>query len=876
MIIMIRKYLYILCNLFILFYFAIPAQSARKYKITFIQSYEEQNYWNSELLKGFNDGLKEQGLEADIHTEYLNSWFWEKDSEEFIMRRILQRANKWQSDIIATFGDEATYSLMACNSPVAHKIPTIYSSVKYPNYPLLAHYPNISGKQESQDFITLMNISKKIFPKRKTFIVTSENGALGNAAFSKFIRQWMIFHKRNPDYKLKFINISDKIAAKIVKLLRFNINIRDDVLLVPLYNQNIKWIMRLAACPCISTNINAVPNGAFATYSEKEYDLGYNAGTRTALFFKHSHIKDSLKTNKILACDWKQIKYFHCTKDLIPKDAVIINELLSEKYFTLLIIVSSLLFMALILSLIYIMNRIKNDSQRKMMVITQNALLEQRNDFESIFNSILFGVISLNKNNQIHLINHTALNLMQIPFGVKDEYAIDKPINEFMEIICGRQNILPIMLNAINGKDKNISIPPQSFMLIKCSNTSFPISGDFTLIKKGPLSNGIIISFRNTTDELIMNNWLTLAMRVGKIYTYKFDRTIKQLYFSTGFLNLLGLQSHSSSMTFSDFINECVHSDDQRFAREILTKKENKRYTPSKKTSSIELRLKNNEGIYEWWKFDFSEFSNDNKLSTNLLGICQCIQNFKDREQELISARDRAMQSDKLKTEFLANMSHEIRTPLNSIVGFSAILSDIHSYSKGEIESFISIINSNCQTLLALIDDLIDLSSIESGATELFFSEFDLSILILEVINSRLLDKNNEVQIIEKFPENNIKLFSDRERLKQVLTNLITNAQKFTKKGFITIGYKVENDNVNIFIEDTGIGIPQDRIEKIFERFYKVNNYVQGAGIGLSICKTIINHLKGTIAVNSKIGIGTTFNVTIPIKEDGESSETPS
>ena len=147
--------------------------------------------------------------------------------------------------------------------------------------------------------------------------------------------------------------------------------------------------------------------------------------------------------------------------------------------------------MALILSLIYIMNRIKNDSQRKMMVITQNALLEQRNDFENIFNSILFGVISLNKNNQIHLINNTALDLMQIPFGVKDEYAIDKPINEFMEIICGRQNILPIMLNAINGKDKNISIPPQSFMLIKCSNTSFPISGDFTLIKKGPLSNGV-------------------------------------------------------------------------------------------------------------------------------------------------------------------------------------------------------------------------------------------------------------------------------------------------------------------------------------------------------------------------------------------------
>lgn len=236
-------------------------------------------------------------------------------------------------------------------------------------------------------------------------------------------------------------------------------------------------------------------------------------------------------------------------------------------------------------------------------------------------------------------------------------------------------------------------------------------------------------------------------------------------------------------------------------------------------------------------------------------------------EKDLRVAKDRAEESNRLKSAFLANMSHEIRTPLNAIVGFSDLLSDTSGFTEEEIGQFIATINKNCGLLLALINDILDLSRIESGTMEFMFANHNLPLLLKTVHDSQQLNMPPRVELLLRMPDNEKKyLVTDNVRLQQVVNNLINNAAKFTTYGSITFGYEEDEDPeyTRIFVEDTGVGISEEGIRHIFERFYKVDNFTQGAGLGLSICQTIVERLRGTIFVTSEVGRGTRFTVRIP------------
>ena len=235
-------------------------------------------------------------------------------------------------------------------------------------------------------------------------------------------------------------------------------------------------------------------------------------------------------------------------------------------------------------------------------------------------------------------------------------------------------------------------------------------------------------------------------------------------------------------------------------------------------------------------------------------------------EKDLRVAKDRAEESNRLKSAFLANMSHEIRTPLNSIVGFSDVLA-MGGSTEDEQQSYYKIIKTNSDLLLRLINDILDLSRIESGTMEFMFANHNLPLLLKTVHDSQQLNMPPRVELLLRMPDNEKKyLVTDNVRLQQVVNNLINNAAKFTTYGSITFGYEEDEDPeyTRIFVEDTGVGISEEGIRHIFERFYKVDNFTQGAGLGLSICQTIVERLRGTIFVTSEVGRGTRFTVRIP------------
>lgn len=235
------------------------------------------------------------------------------------------------------------------------------------------------------------------------------------------------------------------------------------------------------------------------------------------------------------------------------------------------------------------------------------------------------------------------------------------------------------------------------------------------------------------------------------------------------------------------------------------------------------------------------------------------------RSEELIEAKRRAEDADRMKSVFLANMSHEIRTPLNAIVGFSEIMAVTEN--EEEKHEYLEIIQKNSNLLLQLINDILDLSRIESGKSEMHFQQVEIAGLVDEVEKVHQLKMKLNVDLKVVRPQGEFWTSTDRNRVMQVLFNFLSNAIKNTETGSITLGLKQEGDWLKLFVSDTGCGIPEEKLPQIFTRFEKLNDFVQGTGLGLSICKSIVERLGGRIEVSSEQGKGSTFALYLPYRE---------
>lgn len=380
---------------------------------------------------------------------------------------------------------------------------------------------------------------------------------------------------------------------------------------------------------------------------------------------------------------------------------------------------------------------------------------------------------------------------------------------------------------------------------------------------QGRLSNFFLINIDNTEINRAhsriaeFESSFSLVSRFGKVGYCRFDLVSKegygvpQWYYNLGekedtpLDQILGVYKHVNSSDRA----EVLESIRQVKAGEI-------------DSFSHDLRI-DADGRQKWTRINVMRNPlNNDPSKIEMVCVNYDITELKETEKNLIEAKNKAEVSDRLKSAFLANMSHEIRTPLNAIVGFSNLIAETED--PDERREYVAIVQENNELLLKLISDILDLSKIEAGTLEFNDVEFDVNQMCQEIVRSlslKVLDKPVELRFGDHLPE--CRLVGDKTRITQVLINFINNALKFTREGSVTLGYRCDDGMMlTFYVEDTGTGIPEQ--ESVFERFVKLNSFVQGTGLGLAISKSIVEQMGGRIGLNSEPGKGSCFWFTHP------------
>lgn len=267
----------------------------------------------------------------------------------------------------------------------------------------------------------------------------------------------------------------------------------------------------------------------------------------------------------------------------------------------------------------------------------------------------------------------------------------------------------------------------------------------------------------------------------------------------------------------------------------------------------------------QWNQINSLPIYDDKGKLVAAFGIIRNMTKFIQVQEQLKQETQRANESGQLKSVFLANMTHEIRTPLNAIVGFSDLIQMMTTLE--DKRELIHVIHNNCDMLLRLINDIMAISAMDSNGLIMTPTDTDFAVAFNEMCQSLAQRvENPKVEFIKENPYHTLLTHLDAGRITQVITNFVTNAVKYTQEGHIRVGYRLQDNGIYMYCEDTGVGIPKEQCSNVFDRFVKLNDYVQGTGLGLSICKAIAEHCNGKIGVDSEVGKGSTFWFWIPVE----------
>lgn len=860
------KHFFLLCSwAFLCLISGTLSAAENNYNVLFIQSYTNSASWHDNLITGLQNGLEKGGVKADVVTEYLNADFWTFASECVIMRRICERARQRKTDLIVTSSDEAFFTLTHCGDSLPYQIPVVVSGIKYPDKKLFDRMPNVSGFTSKTDFNVLLEEAIRLFPARKEIVCLTDSSFLSSKGVEAVEDAWVAFKEKHPGYSLKKLNVQEKSLNTIITSICYDYHAYKHIVIAP------KWIPFLSLklkAPVFANQNLAMTSGVLCVYDVEPAADTYAAGVQAADILK-GRSPDSFGVGDLdgkLLFDYKQLDFFHVDVESVEKRGTILNVPLMDRYRVWFILFYSVTVGALAFLVAWLYRSNRREARKRIhaqtRLLVQHRLVEQRDEFDKIFCSIRDGLITYDTDLRIHFVNRALVEMLGLSSDTYMARSYEGQIaGSIFHIYMNGENILQTLLKQVIRDKKPVIIPEKAFMQENTKGAYFPVSGEVVPIFAKDKLTGMAIVCRNISEEEMQRRFFNMAIEESSIYPWQYNTRLKCFHFPGGLLQRFNCYDNTGYISREE-LDLIIHPGDLPRTRKHF----NDIMLGHEPNSRMSFRLQNADGGYEWWEFRSTAYDGlTADIPYMVLGVCQSIQRYKDTEDELIAARDRALQADKLKSAFLANMSHEIRTPLNAIVGFSDLLKDLEAFSSEEVQQFVETININCTLLLALINDILDLSRIESGTMDFQLSSYNLTFIMQQVYDSQRLSMPQGVELRTDFPEGTGKdIVTDSVRLKQVVNNLINNARKFTAKGSITLGYSMEEPGyTTVFVEDTGAGISDEDQKHIFERFYKADSFTQGAGLGLSICQTIVERLHGTIMVTSKLGRGTRFEVRL-------------
>ena len=860
------KHFFLLCSwAFLCLISGTLSAAENNYNVLFIQSYTNSASWHDNLITGLQNGLEKGGVKADVVTEYLNADFWTFASECVIMRRICERARQRKTDLIVTSSDEAFFTLTHCGDSLPYQIPVVVSGIKYPDKKLFDRMPNVSGFTSKTDFNVLLEEAIRLFPARKEIVCLTDSSFLSSKGVEAVEDAWVAFKEKHPGYSLKKLNVQEKSLNTIITSICYDYHAYKHIVIAP------KWIPFLSLklkAPVFANQNLAMTSGVLCVYDVEPAADTYAAGVQAADILK-GRSPDSFGVGDLdgkLLFDYKQLDFFHVDVESVEKRGTILNVPLMDRYRVWFILFYSVTVGALAFLVAWLYRSNRREARKRIhaqtRLLVQHRLVEQRDEFDKIFCSIRDGLITYDTDLRIHFVNRALVEMLGLSSDTYMARSYEGQIaGSIFHIYMNGENILQTLLKQVIRDKKPVIIPEKAFMQENTKGAYFPVSGEVVPIFAKDKLTGMAIVCRNISEEEMQRRFFNMAIEESSIYPWQYNMRLKCFHFPGGLLQRFNCYDNTGYISREE-LDLIIHPGDLPRTRKHF----NDIMLGHEPNSRMSFRLQNADGGYEWWEFRSTAYDGlTADIPYMVLGVCQSIQRYKDTEDELIAARDRALQADKLKSAFIAIMSHEIRTPLNAIVGFSDLLKDLEAFSSEEVQQFVETININCTLLLALINDILDLSRIESGTMDFQLSSYNLTFIMQQVYDSQRLSMPQGVELRTDFPEGTGKdIVTDSVRLKQVVNNLINNSRKFTAKGSITLGYSMEEPGyTTVFVEDTGAGISDEDQKHIFERFYKADSFTQGAGLGLSICQTIVERLHGTITVTSKLGRGTRFEVRL-------------
>ncbi|MDR2968234.1 MAG: response regulator [Tannerellaceae bacterium] len=827
----------------------------RNYNILVIHSYRNDSPWRSELVRGGSDGFSKNKLKGDVRELFLDSEYLTTEAQLEIIHDYFDEYAR--PDLIVLCNDPAIRSYLKSTNRLTYQIPTVFCGANYWDESLLDGRRNVTGFTTEPDYEKAVALMKRFYPKMKGLVLDIDDSGLSQLATETFLRQ---VEKYNLNRVLDIqINNLDQNMGSSLMWNAFFVNPYPRIM--PVWSRFYASRARHTEVPFFSIDSKGLGQGYLGGYIVPAYDQGYQASARGVEILRGKNVEELPVTasDKVFIFDWLQLKKSGISKDKLPPDSVLINQSLFEEYGARYILFVIMGIFAVLLLLVVIFLLYKKAQIAKKRVLEE--LEEHRRRLKIVMASIREGVVSVDRDMNIFTINPAALYWLQLS-GDENRYK-GQNILSIMDLSDGTEdNLLRSLIEAVFTTNNTVDFS-LFHILSKANNHTSPVVGSISAIYQEKELYGAVIVFHDVTEETVEREFLELTLGSGDVVSWHLDSLNRLITFDPSFFTLNNIKDDGTHSFTLERLAEMIHPDDRPRWEDVNRKFK----TGALNTMLLEVRVDADGSGYRWWELRYTSiYVYSEKEMPHIFGLVRNVEHEKQRLQEIEKARDKAQMSDRLKSAFLANMSHEIRTPLNGIVGFSNVLTSDEELGVEERQMFIETIHNNCNLLLGLISDVLDIAQIETGAMSFNEEVCDVNELMNQILVTQRVIIPEHLVLIGDIPEKTYHIITDKLRLNQVITNLINNAVKFTEKGSVTVGYTCEDDKIlHFFVEDTGKGIPEADLFNIFERFFKKDDFKQGAGLGLSICKMIIDRFGGDISVTSKLGEGSRFTVTIPL-----------